>query len=322
MKMPRKIPGNVRNKEVDLHYTEKRQKNNDAVKKSREKTRQKAKETMEKVTQLKQVGYLSMSLFWKKKTWTKVSLAGEWNARGENQVTGEGVDIPEGHLHGARRFCSWHHCGRHGDQGAAWGGGGELLTQDYQLNNSLTFFFSGPNERIGILKFAFELLQIETQCARAILRQDPDLVIIFRLWKASVDAAGKDGSLAGLGSGALMPCQAIYKKKYLLCLFPHWTKINENPFKCVFIIIVLIVGCQSFWSDSTMARFSSTPFSHSPVVKVVVVVVASIFWHQAVARVFFFFNYPCEYVGLRMNQTKAWTSYSHLIYHMVYQNRT
>merc|ERR1711963_355729 len=50
----RKIPGNVRNKEVDLHYTEKRQKNNDAVKKSREKTRQKAKETMEKVTQLKQ----------------------------------------------------------------------------------------------------------------------------------------------------------------------------------------------------------------------------------------------------------------------------
>merc|ERR1712047_21224 len=54
MKMPRKIPGNVRNKEVDLHYTEKRQKNNDAVKKSREKTRQKAKETMEKVTQLKQ----------------------------------------------------------------------------------------------------------------------------------------------------------------------------------------------------------------------------------------------------------------------------
>ena len=56
--MPRKIPGNVRNKveaPADLHYTEKRQKNNDAVKKSREKTRQKAKETMEKVTQLKQV---------------------------------------------------------------------------------------------------------------------------------------------------------------------------------------------------------------------------------------------------------------------------
>merc|ERR1712004_913269 len=52
MKMPRKIPGNVRNKEVDLHYTEKRQKNNDAVKKSREKTRQKAKETMERVTLL------------------------------------------------------------------------------------------------------------------------------------------------------------------------------------------------------------------------------------------------------------------------------
>merc|ERR1712004_670162 len=59
----------------------------------------------------------------------------------------------------------------------------------------------GPDERIGILKFAFELLQIETQCARAILRQEPDLVTIFRLRKASVDAAGKDGSLAGQGSG-------------------------------------------------------------------------------------------------------------------------
>ena len=58
MKMPRKIPGNVRKQQEgsnDLHYTEKRQKNNDAVKKSREKTRQKAKETMDKVTQLKQV---------------------------------------------------------------------------------------------------------------------------------------------------------------------------------------------------------------------------------------------------------------------------
>ena len=40
---------------MDVHYTEKRQKNNDAVKKSREKTRQKTKETMEKVSQLKQV---------------------------------------------------------------------------------------------------------------------------------------------------------------------------------------------------------------------------------------------------------------------------
>merc|ERR1712154_452834 len=38
----------------DPHYSEKRAKNNDAVKKSREKTRQKAKETMEKVSQLKQ----------------------------------------------------------------------------------------------------------------------------------------------------------------------------------------------------------------------------------------------------------------------------
>ena len=40
---------------TDPNYVEKRAKNNDAVKKSREKTRQKAKETMEKVTHLKQV---------------------------------------------------------------------------------------------------------------------------------------------------------------------------------------------------------------------------------------------------------------------------
>lgn len=39
---------------MDVHYSEKRQKNNDAVKKSREKTRQKSKETMDKVCQLKQ----------------------------------------------------------------------------------------------------------------------------------------------------------------------------------------------------------------------------------------------------------------------------
>ena len=39
----------------DPNYVEKRAKNNDAVKKSREKTRQKAKETMEKVTHLEQV---------------------------------------------------------------------------------------------------------------------------------------------------------------------------------------------------------------------------------------------------------------------------
>jgi len=63
MKMPRKISGNPKNQNQnqnqnstggDVHYTEKRQKNNDAVKKSREKTRQKAKETMDKVSQLKQ----------------------------------------------------------------------------------------------------------------------------------------------------------------------------------------------------------------------------------------------------------------------------
>merc|ERR1712079_410522 len=38
----------------DPHYVEKRAKNNDAVKKSREKTRLKAKEIMEKVSVLKQ----------------------------------------------------------------------------------------------------------------------------------------------------------------------------------------------------------------------------------------------------------------------------
>ena len=39
----------------NITYKEKRNKNNDAVKKSREKTRQKSKETMEKVSELKQV---------------------------------------------------------------------------------------------------------------------------------------------------------------------------------------------------------------------------------------------------------------------------
>jgi len=53
--MPRKIDSDGKKVgHIDSHYTEKRQKNNDAVKKSREKTRQKSKETMEKVTQLKQ----------------------------------------------------------------------------------------------------------------------------------------------------------------------------------------------------------------------------------------------------------------------------
>ena len=58
MKMPpRKTVGNGKREMVstDPEYNNKRAKNNDAVKKSREKTRQKAKETMEKVSQLKQV---------------------------------------------------------------------------------------------------------------------------------------------------------------------------------------------------------------------------------------------------------------------------
>ena len=53
---PRKLSGNGK-REIcasDPQYTEKRAKNNDAVKKSREKTRLKAKDTMEKVSCLKQ----------------------------------------------------------------------------------------------------------------------------------------------------------------------------------------------------------------------------------------------------------------------------
>jgi len=58
MKMPPRKPSTGKREMLhpnDPHYTEKRAKNNDAVKKSREKTRKKAKETMEKVAQLKQV---------------------------------------------------------------------------------------------------------------------------------------------------------------------------------------------------------------------------------------------------------------------------
>jgi len=58
MKMPpRKISHGKREMVLlpsDPEYNVKRAKNNDAVKKSREKTRQKAKETMEKVSALKQ----------------------------------------------------------------------------------------------------------------------------------------------------------------------------------------------------------------------------------------------------------------------------
>merc|ERR1712107_654475 len=53
---PRKLSGSGKRElcSSDPHYVEKRAKNNDAVKKSREKTRMKAKETMEKVSILKQ----------------------------------------------------------------------------------------------------------------------------------------------------------------------------------------------------------------------------------------------------------------------------
>jgi len=52
---PRKLSTGKRELcQSDPNYVEKRAKNNDAVKKSREKTRQKAKETMDKVSHLKQ----------------------------------------------------------------------------------------------------------------------------------------------------------------------------------------------------------------------------------------------------------------------------
>jgi len=56
MKMPEKKFGNGKRalNPEDPEYSIKRAKNNDAVKKSREKTRQKAKETMEKVSELRQ----------------------------------------------------------------------------------------------------------------------------------------------------------------------------------------------------------------------------------------------------------------------------
>ena len=60
MKMPSKKPGSGKKlvAKGDSTYFEKRSKNNEAVKKSREKARQKAKETIEKVTELKQVRFL------------------------------------------------------------------------------------------------------------------------------------------------------------------------------------------------------------------------------------------------------------------------
>ena len=82
----------------------------------------------------------------------------------------------------------------------------------------------------------------------------------------------------------------ILTKNFISNFYPKNYTGEKNIHSYIYmitIIIVLIVGCQSFWSDSTMARFSSTQFSHSPAVKVVAEVVASIFWHQAVARVVF-----------------------------------
>ena len=76
---PRKLSTGKRELcQSDPNYVEKRAKNNDAVKKSREKTRQKAKETMDKVSNLKQV---KISLKW---VTLLIFFLGEWSARGTN----------------------------------------------------------------------------------------------------------------------------------------------------------------------------------------------------------------------------------------------
>ena len=64
---PRKLSGSGKRElcSSDPHYIEKRAKNNDAVKKSREKTRMKAKETMEKVSILKQVTNIFLKFSYK-----------------------------------------------------------------------------------------------------------------------------------------------------------------------------------------------------------------------------------------------------------------
>jgi len=125
--MPRKIPGAT----VDLHYTEKRQKNNDAVKKSREKTRQKAKETMDKVSQLKQENEMleeRIKLLAKELTFLKdIFMAHAGSAHG---ITVDDMEIKG------------------------------LLEEDEvnkpNMESPNNAYFSGPDERIRILKFAFD----------------------------------------------------------------------------------------------------------------------------------------------------------------------
>merc|ERR1712211_207747 len=100
------------------------------------------------------------------------------------------------------------------------GGGGELLTQDYQLNNSLTLFFSGPNERIGILKFAFELLQCQSNSATGTRpcnnfpgSERPQLTQLGKMevWQG--------WALVLICSSHALSGNIL--KKYLLSLFPH-----------------------------------------------------------------------------------------------------
>jgi CCAAT/enhancer binding protein (C/EBP) gamma len=69
MKMPPRKLGNGKREmtkdDQDQSYKEKRNKNNDAVKRSRQKTKVQAKETMDKVSRLKQVRILIFR--WRKK---------------------------------------------------------------------------------------------------------------------------------------------------------------------------------------------------------------------------------------------------------------
>jgi CCAAT/enhancer binding protein (C/EBP) gamma len=68
MKMPPRKLGNGKREmtkdDQDQSYKEKRNKNNDAVKRSRQKTKVQAKETMDKVSRLKQVRILILTWTW------------------------------------------------------------------------------------------------------------------------------------------------------------------------------------------------------------------------------------------------------------------
>ena len=243
MKMPRKIPGNVRNKEVDLHYTEKRQKNNDAVKKSREKTRQKAKETMEKVTQLKQVGDLSMSPFRKKdlnqsfsfrrmKCWRRES--SYWRRSWHSWRTSS-WRTPV--LLMASLLTTWRSrgCLRR----RRWVAHTRLSTQ--YLFNAFLFrtWWADRNTKIciWIVTNRNSVCQSNSATGTRPCNNFPALKgLSWRSWER-----WKSGR-AGLWRPHALPGNIL--KKYLLSLFPHWTKINEKPLQ------------ECFHHNSTNSRLS------------------------------------------------------------------